>query len=60
MAQEMNQIVRTEYLNLIRAKYHKADKSEKTKILNKVVTDSGMNRKSVIRLLNKMTQKRRK
>jgi hypothetical protein len=52
MLQEMNQFIRIEYLIAIKQKYQKAEKSEKGKILDEIVADSDMNRKSVIRLLN--------
>jgi hypothetical protein len=55
----MKQNVRTKYLILIIAKYQKADKSKKKKILNELVTDLCMNRKSVIRLLNQNDRKKK-
>lgn len=48
----MNQFIRTEHLTVVRQKYQKAEKSEKSKILDEIVSDSDMNRKSAIRLLN--------
>jgi hypothetical protein len=52
MAQEMNKYIRSEHLLIIRKKYQRANKTERSRILDDFIEDSSMNRKSAIRLLN--------
>lgn len=51
MEQQMNMIIRDNYLSIAQKQYAKSDKNEKNKILTELEKRTGMHRKSLIRLL---------
>lgn len=60
MADDMNKIIRTDYLSIMKQRYQKSDKPEKSKILDEFIADSEMHRKSAIRLLSPKEEKEKK
>lgn len=60
MADDTNKIIRTDYLSIMKERYQKSDKPERSRILDEFTADSQMHRKSAIRLLSRKEEKEKK